>query len=239
MTKQATAITYAAGIFTAFWLIIAFLITSVEAVTYWTPGYYEKEYTKYQVLNDLPEMNMDDLLDVTDQMMAFLRGKREDLHGYTTMGGEYREFFNDREIAHMEDVRGLFIGGLWLRRIGILITLCFAALAYFWGRKSAERTAALKRLIPKSLCIGTGAVFAVSLVLIGIISTDFTKYFIVFHKIFFNNDLWVLDPRTDMLINIVPEGFFFDTAARIALVFAVIVVMFFVGNLVLYKRAGR
>ena len=182
---------------------------------------------------------MDDLLDVTDQMMAFLRGKREDLHVYTTMGGEYREFFNDREIAHMEDVQGLFIGGLWLRRIGILITLCFAALAYFWGRKSAERTEALKRLIPKSLCIGTGAVFAVALALIGIISTDFSKYFIVFHKIFFNNDLWVLDPRTDMLINIVPEGFFFDTAAQIALVFAVIVGMFFVGNLVLYKRAGR
>ena len=222
MTKTAKTITYAAGIFTAFWLIIAFLITSVEAVAYWTPGYYEKEYTKYQVLNDLPEMNMDDLLDVTDEMMAFLRGKREDLHVYTTMGGEYREFFNDREIAHMEDVRGLFIGGLWLRRIGILITLCFAALAYFWGRKSAERTEALKRLIPKSLCIGTGAVFAVALALIGIISTDFSKYFIVFHKIFFNNDLWVLDPRTDMLINIVPEAFFFDTAARIALVFAVI-----------------
>ena len=167
MTKTAKTITYAAGIFTAFWLIIAFLITSVEAVTYWTPGYYEKEYTKYQVLNDLPEMTMDDLLDVTDEMMAFLRGKRENLHVYTTMGGEYREFFNDREIAHMEDVQGLFIGGLWLRRIGILITLCFAALAYFWGRKSAERTEALKRLIPKSLCIGTGAVFAVALALIG------------------------------------------------------------------------
>lgn len=42
-----------------------------------------------------------------------------------------------------------------------------------------------------------------------------------------------------MLINIVPEGFFFDTAARIALVFAGIVMVFFVGNLVLYKRAGR
>ena len=54
MTKTAKTITYAAGIFTAFWLIIAFLITSVEAVAYWTPGYYEKEYTKYQVLNDLP-----------------------------------------------------------------------------------------------------------------------------------------------------------------------------------------
>lgn len=36
MTKTAKTITYAAGIFTAFWLIIAFLITSVEAVAYWT-----------------------------------------------------------------------------------------------------------------------------------------------------------------------------------------------------------
>ena len=135
MTKKAKTITYAAGIFTAFWLIIAFLITSVEAVAYWTPGYYEKEYTKYQVLNDLPEMAMDDLLDVTDQMMAFLRGKREDLHVYTTMGGKYREFFNDREIAHMEDVQGLFIGGLWLRRIGIAVTAVFAALASLGTQK--------------------------------------------------------------------------------------------------------
>ena len=157
MTKKAKTITYAAGIFTAFWLIIAFLITSVEAVAYWTPGYYEKEYTKYQVLNDLPEMAMDDLLDVTDQMMAFLRGKREDLHVYTTMGGKYREFFNDREIAHMEDVQGLFIGGLWLRRIGIAVTAVFAALAYLWGRKNAERTRALKRLHRHRCCFCRGS----------------------------------------------------------------------------------
>ena len=71
MTKTAKTITYAAGIFTAFWLIIAFLITSVEAVAYWMPGYYEKEYTKYQVLNDLPEMTMDDLLDVTESARIF------------------------------------------------------------------------------------------------------------------------------------------------------------------------
>ena len=54
MTKTAKTITYAAGIFTAFWLIIAFLITSVEAVAYWMPGYYEKEYTKYQVFKRSP-----------------------------------------------------------------------------------------------------------------------------------------------------------------------------------------
>ena len=34
------------GVFCSFALMITLLITSVEAVTYWTPGYYEKEYTK-------------------------------------------------------------------------------------------------------------------------------------------------------------------------------------------------
>ena len=35
------------GILCAFCLMILFLITSVEAVAYWTPGYYEREYEKY------------------------------------------------------------------------------------------------------------------------------------------------------------------------------------------------
>ena len=220
MTKQATAITYAAGIFTAFWLIIAFLITSVEAVTYWTPGYYEKEYTKYQVLNDLPEMTMDDLLDVTDEMMAFLRGKRENLHVYTTMGGEYREFFNDREIAHMEDVRGLFVGALVLRRI--CIVTAFVCVALLWLLK-----ADIALVVPRSVCWGTGLFFAIICVLGLVISTDFTKYFVIFHHIFFNNDLWLLDPATDLLINIVPEPFFVDTASYIALVFGISVAVIF------------
>lgn len=32
---------HAAGILTALWLMIVFLITAVEAVAYWTPGYYK------------------------------------------------------------------------------------------------------------------------------------------------------------------------------------------------------
>ena len=35
-----------AGILTAFCLMIILFFTSVEAVVYWTPGYFEKEYTK-------------------------------------------------------------------------------------------------------------------------------------------------------------------------------------------------
>ena len=100
------------GILIAFCLMWILFITSIQAVVYWNPGYFEKEYTKYQVLDDLPPMTMEDLLDVTDEMMDYLKGDRADLHVTTTMGGETREFFNDREIAHMEDVRDLFLGAI-------------------------------------------------------------------------------------------------------------------------------
>ena len=110
-----------AGIVTAFCLMIILFITSVEAVVYWTPGYFEKEYTKYNVLDSLPSMTMDDLLHVTDEMMDYLRGGREDLHVTTTMGGEQREFFNEREIAHMEDVQVLFLKALSIRRICLVL----------------------------------------------------------------------------------------------------------------------
>lgn len=205
---------HAAGILTALWLMIVFLITAVEAVAYWTPGYYKMEYEKYQVLDDLPEMTMDDLLSVTDEMMAYLRGNRE-------------------------DVRGLFLGGLWLRRIGLMFTLAFAALLYFWKRGRKDRSAYLARAVPGSLCAGTGVFFAACLALAAVISTDFSRYFVVFHHIFFDNDLWILDPDTDMLINIVPEAFFMDTALRIAIVFATFVTIFFGACLFLWLKGRK
>jgi len=208
--------------------MITLLITSVEAVVYWTPGYFEKEYSKYRV-NEAVEMEMEDLLDVTREMMAYLRGNREDLHVDTIVDGQQREFFNAREIAHMEDVRDLFLAAIMIRRVclGIIAGSVIALVL---------TKADIRRGLPKQICIGTITFFGVLAVLAGIISTDFSKYFIIFHEIFFNNDLWVLDPRTDLLINIVPEPFFVDTAARIGLTYGISVVLVFVICMILMRR---
>lgn len=211
---------YFLGILCAFCLMIIFLITSVEAVAYWTPGYYEKEYEKYGVAKDV-YMEMEDLLYVTGEMMSFLRGKREDLHVPTVVGGVEREFFNEREIAHMIDVRNLFLAAIALRRICVALILVSIGLLV-WTK------AGIKRLLPRTICAGTVLFFLLTAALAGLISTDFTKYFILFHEIFFTNDLWILDPSTDLLINIVPEPFFVDTAARIGVTFSLMTALLFV-----------
>lgn len=220
------------GILSAFCLMFTLLITSVEAVCYWTPGYFEKEYTKYQVLDDLPQMTMDDLLQVTDEMMDYLKGNREDLHVWTTMGGEYREFFTQREIAHMEDVQGLFVAAIRLRR-ACLAFILFSVLAI------AFTGGTLRRVLPKTTFWGTLLFFGIAAILGIIVSTDFSKYFIMFHHIFFDNDLWILDPSVDMLINIVPEGFFSDTAARIIITYGLLALLVLAGSFLLMRKARR
>lgn len=214
MTQKKTYLSWLLGLICAFSLMIVFLITSVEAVAYWTPHYYENEYTRYQVADDV-HMEMDDLLYVTDEMMAYLRGSRDDLNIDTVVDGTPREFFNAREKAHMADVRNLFLGGLALRRLCLFLAAASVALLALFK-------VPLKHLLPRMLCAGTVLFLGVTALLAGIISTDFTKYFIIFHKIFFTNDLWQLDPRTDLLINIVPEPFFMDTAALFFLCLACI-----------------
>ena len=37
---------------------------------------------------------------------------------------------------------------------------------------------------------------------------NFSKVFTLFHKIFFNNDYWIFDPKKDPIINVLPESYF-------------------------------
>lgn len=94
----------------------------------------------------------------------------------------------------------------------------------------------IRKILPMAICVGTGLFSALICSLAALISTDFTKYFVIFHQIFFDNDLWILDARTDLLINIVPEPFFMDTAARIAMLFAGSVLCIFFLSLFLLVR---
>lgn len=230
--KQKNFLAWAAGILCTFCLMIIFLITSVESVVYWTPGYFEREYTMYHVPETV-SMEMNDLLYVTDEMMMYLRGEgRDDLNISVPVDGHLRPFFNEREIAHMEDVRELFIGALHLRTACIVTALlCLALLLII--------KADVKRILPRAVCTGTGIFVLLTAGLALLISTDFSKYFIIFHKIFFDNDLWILDPATDLLINIVPEPFFADTAARIAFTFSFLTLALFFICLACIRRSAK
>ena len=102
---------WCAGIILGFSVIAALLITSFEIAMYSDFDVYRYEYEKYDVLSDL-DMNMDDVMYVTHEMMDYLRGKGDTLSVMTTVEGREQDFFNEQERFHMGEVRDLFIGGL-------------------------------------------------------------------------------------------------------------------------------
>ena len=217
------------GLVAAFCLTFVILISSVEAVVYLAPDHFEKEYRKYRVTKQV-KMQMDDLLEVTDEMMAYLKGDREDLVIETVVNGEEREFFNEKEKRHMVDVQNLFLGAIKLREgAALLALLCGAYLLL------KEEGLVLCRMLQWGIGLFIGSMVALA----ALISTDFTKYFTTFHHIFFDNDDWLLNPKTDLLINIVPEGFFRDTAFMIAVLFLGVCLLVWLMAAGLKKRAKK
>ena len=47
-------------------------------------------------------------------------------------------------------------------------------------------------------------------------ATDFDSAFTFFHHLLFTNDLWLLNPETDLLIRICPQEMFMQMGIRIA-----------------------
>ena len=203
---------YAMGLIAAFCLMFVVLITSVEAVVYWKDGYFEEEYAKYNVSTKV-HMEMDDLLYVTDEMMDYLRGDRKNLVVNTIVDGEKREFFNEKEKRHMVDVQELFLGAVSMRRGAAMLSVFMAAVLLV-----KKQGMVMLQMLQWGVGLFIGSMAGLAL----LVSTDFTKYFTYFHLLFFDNNDWILNPKTDLLINIVPEGFFRDTAYTIAGLFLTI-----------------
>lgn len=194
-------------------LMMILLITSFEVILYTDFDIYQKEYEKYNVLSEL-DMEMDDVMYVTHEMMEYLRGNRQELSVTTIVEGREQDFFNEQDRLHMKDVRDLFIGGLHVRTGSFLILLLSLILL-------AVFKADLRRILSKSYQIMLG-ILAILILLLGIsIVVDFSTVFTIFHKLFFDNDLWLFDPAQDYMIRMLPERLFYDMVIRIGGVFVV------------------
>ena len=205
-------IQWAAGIILAFSVIIILLISSFETAMYSDFGVYEREYEKYDVLDDLG-MTMEDTMHVTREMMAYLRGDRDVLSVETTVEGRQQDFFNEQDRFHMAEVRNLFIGGLDLR-LGACAAAVLCILILIFLR------ADWRKIVPRSYWIVLAVIGVLLAVFAAAAVIDFNAVFVGFHHIFFDNDLWLFDPAEDYMIRMLPEGLFADMVVRIGVLFA-------------------
>jgi len=204
------------------------LLTDVQMVAY-DRDYYRAEYDKYGIPEHIG-MSMDNLMESTEQLLLYLDNKRDDLNFKASFNYGEEEFFSFRDKLHMVDVRGLFVKGRLFRNISLIYIAIFIMLL-FRGKPIRNQ---LRKLARHGIAISTAGIAPV-IVLIILMKIDFYKYFTVFHEIFFTNDLWLLDPAADRLINIFPQDFFTDMAFSISYLYIAEMAAILICSLIVLK----
>ena len=184
-------------------LTIPFLIISGTSNIYTgCAGLYEYGFDKYQItsVTGIPRTQ---LAEVARQMADYLSGKSPALQLTVDTKDGRRPLYNEKELTHMEDVHKIVSLFHIMQIVSAILFLLLGIAIYF--------KMGINRIL-RGLEIGSIITAAFTAVLITWAIIDFNSLFLLFHYVSFSNNLWILDPSTDYLIMMFPEGFFNDVA---------------------------
>ena len=142
---------------------------------------------KYSIEKNL-SMTESDLKNVVHSMVSYVKGQEDSPQITVEIKGNEVEFFNKKEIGHLEDVRIL------IQKIYIsMIVMCFVFVVgegYLIYKKEYS-------IIRKGALLAWGILLGVSVV-IGILAIiDIDIVVRGFHQIFLSGSKWVLNPALD------------------------------------------
>lgn len=209
-------------------ILVILLITCIDFLCF-NKTFYHRQYKSLHTAQEV-SMTQKDLYKTTDALLDYLKGERDNLNVSITMKGYEQEAFNSKEISHMSDVKKLYQFTLRLRAFCLGFALAILiVLGYF---KKLVLSDFCTRLM-KSIVILIFSVAALSLWAF----TSFDSFWTVFHQIAFRNDLWLLNPNTDLLINLFPAPFFSALVMRIGIAFvSSCIIMFSISYFYLKKK---
>jgi integral membrane protein (TIGR01906 family) len=148
------------------------------------------------------------LQQIADAFVAYFQAPPGQIQMQVTAFGQSRLLFNDREVAHMEDVQALIQFFLRMQLVAVAAVVLRLLVAFVVDRGVVN--------LGRDMLLSTALMVAV-IALVGVASAiDFDALWTRFHQIAFRNDLWLLDPTRDYLIMLFPEPFWFAATIRMA-----------------------
>lgn len=173
---------------------------------------YYNQYSRENNIKDYAGIGQEDLEIRYQALIDYIYSGQEDL---------INDYFNQKEVLHMKDVHGLFELNSFLIKISRLLFYSFVIYnLYKLTRryKTKFELVANMEVINYQIRLILAGVFILALgflILAILVSTNFDYIFVKFHHIFFDNDLWLLDPTTDLMIRMLPQAYFMNLAKRI------------------------
>ena len=200
------------GVLWALFIVVVplFLTTSSISWAFNSPGLYNDGFEKYYI-SRISGITDADLRQVGADIRHYINSGDEPLVVTTRIFGEERDLFNNREISHMKDVKQLVRGVYVLALVSAAYLAAMIIVGFGW-QKARFVPALAKRLT------WGGGLTLILMVVFGISAlVGFDSVFLKFHQLSFANDLWQLDPRTDYLVRIFPQHFWFDATMWVSL----------------------
>ncbi|MBQ7063382.1 MAG: TIGR01906 family membrane protein [Firmicutes bacterium] len=211
-------------------LLVILFLTSFQSVIF-NRGFVDREMQKYKVADSIG-MDQPSLMVLYDEMLKYLEDKREDLNIRVVRYGQEQDAFYEKELLHMVDVKGLFVAGFKIRNYAIPLALGLILVVCLVKSRGKHVAGALPRGF-----LAASVVFLLIVTVLGVaLTADFERAFILFHEIFFTNDLWQLNYQTDLLMNIVPEVFSRDVAIHTVIRFTIVFVLMIAASFIWIHR---
>jgi len=208
-------------------IVVVLFMGSLQLVIF-NDALFNWHYETHQI-TETTKMTVPDLMIVTDQLLDYIKDKKDHMVIESEIDGINQEVFGEREKAHMIDVKNLYIGARNLQWLSLLLLIVYIGYGMTKSKNMLSETLIrIRYVMPVLLAfmVGIGILFA----------TDFNKYFTIFHELFFSNDLWLLDPKTDIMINMVPEVYFYTVVMMSLLLFLVGTIITVISITVIGKR---
>ena len=196
------------------WLIFIiavplFFITGSVTWAFNSPGLYNDGFEKYSISRTSGIADAD-LRQVGADIRGYINSSEEPMDIQTRIFGVEQDLFNSKEIAHMKDVKKL-VRGVYVLAIASAVYLLAMTLGGF-----ARQRGRFTQLLAKRLAMGGGLTLSLLILFGAVAAFGFDSLFIKFHELSFANDFWQLDPRTDYLVRIFPDNFWFDATLWVA-----------------------
>ena len=196
---------------TLFVLAIPLLILSASVV--WAvndKGLYQQGFDDYSI-SQRTGISQVDLREVGAEFRRYFNSSEEPFSVRAKVYGVEQDLFTSREVTHMRDVKALIQKVYLVMQVAGAFLVAGIIGGIIWHRSSSPDKLAM--------LFHWGGWLTLALVMgVGLLAlTGFDALFLKFHQLSFSNDFWQLDPRTDYLIILFPQGFWFDATLRVAL----------------------
>ncbi|MFC1987375.1 TIGR01906 family membrane protein [Chloroflexota bacterium] len=164
---------------------------------------YKYGFDKYNISSSTGLANSE--LDKTASgLINYFNSGEEYISLTVVKNGKPFELFNQREVSHLKDVKGLIWLNYWVLLGTLIYVLVYTVGSLFrqkrahWQRLAWEVAGGSSLTLALMLALGLGTLF------------NFDRLFLQFHLFSFANDFWQLDPAKDYLIMLFPQGFWYD-----------------------------